>query len=114
MLDLIIMPLAFAAGLTYLTWVAYLAVMSLARARAAGTLSKTGMVLGAPLLLVGYTLDVALNVTVISVVLWELPREATVTDRLRRHKKGSTGWRLTVVEWVEPLLDPHDHRGDHI
>lgn len=113
MIELIIAPFAFAAGLAYLTWIFYLAVMSLARARAAGVLTKTAVALGAPILLVGYVLDVMLNVLVLSVVLWEIPREATVTHRLRRHK-ASAGWRLAVAVWVEALLDPHDPSGDHI
>lgn len=95
-------------------WVFYLAVMNLKRARDAGTLSKTAHVMGAPVLLVGYLLDIAVNVTLMSVVLWEPPKEFTVTARLKRHHKHSTGWRLAVVLWFEPLLDPYDPSGDHV
>lgn len=114
MMDLIIVPLVFAFGLAYLTWIFYLAVMSLSRAKKAGLLSTTALVFGMPILMVGYVLDFLLNVLVLSVVLWETPQETTVTARLKRHHRWSRGWRLAVVLWVEPLLDPYDPDGDHI
>lgn len=98
----------------WLLWVFYLAVMSLSRAKKAGTLSKTAYALGLPVLTIGLLLDLLINLLVMSVVLWEIPRELTVTSRLKRHHKASTGWRLAVVRWFEPLLDPYDPDGDHI
>ena len=109
-----VLLLAYAVGLTYATWIFYLAVMSLSRAKKSGTLSTTAYVLGLPVLIVGLALDLLLNVTVMSLVLWEIPRETTVTARLKRHHKESTGWRLAVVLWFEPILDPFDPSGDHI
>lgn len=106
--------LVYALGLTYATWVFYLAVMNLAKAKAAGLLSRTALVMGTPVLIVGYLLDLLLNVTVMSLVLLELPQETTVTARLKRHHAESDGWRLAVVLWFEPLLDPYDPDGDHI
>lgn len=100
-------------GLTYALWIFYLAVMNLKRAKDAGQLSKTAKVLGTPVLICGYLLDIFVNVFVMSVVLLEMPDELTVTARLKRHKK-STGWRLHVVLWLEPLLDPYDPSGDHV
>lgn len=104
----------YALGLTYATWVFYLAVMNLARAKQAGLLSRTALVLGTPVLIVGFLLDFLLNVTVMSLVLLELPQEITVSARLQRHHVESDGWRLAVVLWFEPLLDPYDPSGNHI
>jgi hypothetical protein len=100
-------------GATYALWIFYLAVMNLKRAKDAGLLSKTAMALGYPVLIVGYLLDCFVNVFVMTFLLLELPRETTVTSRLKRHNKG-TGWRKAVAAWVEPLLDPYDPSGDHI
>jgi hypothetical protein len=100
-------------GSTYALWVFYLAVMNLKRAKDAGLLSKTAMALGYPVLIVGYLLDCFVNVFVLTWLLLELPRETTVTSRLKRHNKG-TGWRKAVAAWAEPLLDPYDPSGDHI
>lgn len=106
--------LLYALGLTYATWVFFLAVMHLAKAKKAGTLTRTALVLGMPVLVVGFVLDFLLNVTVMSLVLLELPQELTVSARLKRHHAESSGWRLAVAHWFEPLLDPYDPDGDHI
>ena len=98
----------------WLLWVFYLAVMSLKRAKDEGKLSKTALVLGAPVLWVGYLLDAFVNITLMTIVLWEFPREILVTDRLIRHSKAESGWRLKVVYWFQPLLDPYDPSGRHI
>jgi hypothetical protein len=47
-------------------------------------------------------------------VLLELPKETTVTARLKRHHRESQGWRLAVVLFIEPILDPFDPSGDHV
>lgn len=98
----------------YLLWALYLAVMNLRRAKSTGQLSRTAYVLGLPLLIVGLVLDVLINFGPMSVILLELPRELTVSERLERHNLESTGWRKSVAVWFEPLLDPFDHTGNHI
>ena len=105
---------AWTLGGMYSLWVFYLAVMNLARAKRNGLLNKTAIVLGTPVLIIGYLLDFLMNITVMTVVLLELPQETTVTARLKRHHKESTGWRLAIVKWFEPILDPYDPSGDHI
>jgi hypothetical protein len=114
MVETILIFAAWGFALAYSTWAFFLAVMSLSRAKKAGKLSRTAIVFGTPILIVGYVLDFLLNVTVMSIVLFEVPRETTVTARLRRHHERSTGWRLSVALWFEPLLDPYDPDGDHI
>lgn len=101
-------------GATYALWIFFLAVMSLARAKDAGQLTTTAKVLGYPVLIVGYVLDCFVNMTVMTVLLLEIPQETTVTSRLSRHNRESTGWRKAVALWAEPLLDPYDPSGDHI
>lgn len=115
----------------YELWIYYLAVMSLKRAKDAGQLSKTGLILGTTVLITGRVLDLICNI-LLSVILLEWPRELTVTKRLKRHNNATiyeitpdTGirgrlsvylgrWRKAVAQWVEPLLDPFDPSGDHI
>jgi len=112
-MDTLITAAIVAISATWALWVFYLAVMALKRAKDENKLSRTALVLGTPVLWIGYTLDAFVNVTVMTVVLIELPREVLVTDRLKRHK-SSTGWRLKVVLWFEPILDPFDPSGDHV
>lgn len=105
--------LLYATASLFLLWVFYLAVMRLWAQKRQSGLNLPSKVLGYPVLFIGYLLDANANVFVMSVVLLELPRETTVTARLRRHMKG-TGWRRTVSTWFEPILDPYDPTGNHI
>ena len=98
----------------YGLWVFYLAVMNLKRVRDNGGLSKWATRFAYPVLLVGYVLDVLVNWFVVTVLLLELPKETTVTARLKRHNRGSAGWRKAVVQFFEPLLDPFDPDGNHV
>lgn len=98
----------------YALWVFYLAVMNLKRAKDAGLLTPTAKAFGYPVLFLGLLLDFIANVFVLTLLLAELPREGTVTSRLKRHNATSTGWRKAVAAWAEPLLDPFDPSGDHI
>ena len=111
----IIYAAALAFGLVYALWVFYLAVMNLKRVKDAGKLGKVALALGMPVLLVGLVLDLLANVLVFTVLLLELPQETTVTARLKRHKRESTGWRLRVTNWfASELLDHFDPTGTHI
>ena len=101
-------------GATYALYVFYAAVMNIKRVRDAGKLTWMGKALGYPTLVIGLLLDLFVNLTLMTIVLLELPRELTVTARLKRHHKESTGWRLAVVKFFEPVLDPLDPSGDHI
>lgn len=100
--------------LLWALWLFFLAVMSLKRAKDANLLTTTAKCFGYPVLFIGLALDFLANVLVLTVLLMEIPREGTVTSRLKRHNRISTGWRKAVAAWAEPLLDPFDPSGDHI
>lgn len=102
-----------ALGLTYGLWIFYAAVMNIKRVRDMGKLTTFGKVLAYPTLVIGLVLDLLVNWFVMTVILVEIPKELTVTSRLKRHHKESTGWRLAVVKFFEPVLDPLDPSGDH-
>jgi hypothetical protein len=108
-----------ALGLTYGLFVFYAAVMNIKRVRDMGKLNTLGKVLGYPTLFIGIVLDVIVNWFVVTFILLEFPREYTVTARLKRHNRESDGsylgrWRLAVVKFFEPLLDPLDPDGSHL
>ena len=106
--------ITFAFALMYALWVFYLAVMNLQRVRDMGKLTPVALAFGYPVLIIGLVLDFLVNVFVMTFLLLEIPQETTVTSRLKRHHKESTGWRLAIVLFIEPLLDPFDPSGDHI
>lgn len=98
----------------YLLWIFYLAVMNLKRVRDIGGLTRTTIILGTPILILGYIIDFICNVFFLTFILLELPQETTVTARLKRHNRTSTGWRKAVATWFEPIVDPFDPSGNHI
>lgn len=99
----------------YTLWVLYLAVMNLVRARRAGTLTRTAFALGSPLLVIAVLLDVTLNIFLFTLLLFELPHEWTVSQRLSRHLHDSEGWRLKVAVWFGiNMLNTFDPSGTHL
>jgi hypothetical protein len=99
----------------WLAWVMYLAYTSLERAHKLGKVGRVATVLALPLLLVFWPLDVLINLTLLTLVFAEWPRELTITQRLGRHHATSTGWRHALARWLgAELLDPFDADGHHI
>jgi hypothetical protein len=117
-----------ALGLAYGLWIHFLAVMNLLEARRAGTLTKTAERLGMPVALVGYIADVLAQFTVAVIFFVELPKEITVSARVKRWvegppllgylsgppTKGLNGWRYSLALWLRVnLLKPFDRSGGH-
>lgn len=97
----------------YAFWMFYLAVMSLYRAHLNKTLTRSGYVLGAPVILLGLLLDVIMNFSVFIILFAEIPKELLVTKRLQRHIKG-TGKRQIIAKLIcEQLLNFADPTGNH-
>lgn len=71
----------------YATFVLYLAIMNLRRAKRLGTLSRTAYILGYPLLWIGLVFDFVGNL-ILTFPMLDLPREFTITARLERYAKG--------------------------
>lgn len=104
----------FAVAVTYGLYVFYCAVMNIKRVRDMGKLTKLGMAFGYPTLIIGLVLDFLCNTFVMTVLFLELPKEFTVTSRLKRHNRSDDGWRTDLARWFEPVLDPLDPSGDHV
>jgi len=100
-------------GPMYALWVLYAAVMNFKRAKDAGTLSKTGLILGYPVFIVGMLLDIYCNLIPLTIMLLEIPKELTVSSRVTRlSTKG--GWRGDAARWFcDDLLDDLDQSGKH-
>jgi len=109
------MIFVYSFALLYSTWLFYLAVMNLQRAKDAGTISRVALFFGYPLLFTGLVLDTLLNMTVCTVMFLDLPREMLVTSRLKRYNETDTGWRKKLaLWWAHNLLDVFDPSGKHI
>lgn len=108
------MIIIYAIGSIYALWLFYLAVMNLSRAKEAGKLTKTALVLVMPIFLTGYALDIFVNLFVITFLFLEFPKEWTITGRVKRHLYGSAGWREIVAAWLcFNLLNAFDPDGKH-
>ncbi len=95
-------------------WALFVCAMNLYRVQLAHGLTPAIRMLGAPLILVAYAVDVFANLTVATAFFVELPRELLVTSRLRRYIAAGTGWRFGVACWLcRQLLDPLDPTGNH-
>lgn len=96
------------------TWLLFLAIMSLARARDAGTLSKPVLLLAEVVLAIGYLCDFLLNMTVGTILFMEVPREYLLSPRVARLQRAGSGYRQAVAAWIcHNLLDPFDPSGCH-
>lgn len=92
----------------------YLALMNLKRARDEGTLTKPALYVCYPILFIGLAIDLLCNV-LITLPFLDLPRETTVTYRLKRYRYGPDGWRKTFADWfARNFLDPFDPSGKHV
>lgn len=103
-------------GAAYVLWALFLAVMNLARAKAAGNLSDGVFYLAWPLIAVAVALDIAINVTLGTLLWLQLPNinRLTLSARLDHLIKTGTGWRMRFAYWfVDNLLEPFDTTGGH-
>jgi hypothetical protein len=98
----------------YALYVYYCAIMNILRVYRQGKLTVLGRVFGIPTLVVGLAIDVFVNIFVATVVFLDPPREWTLSQRLSRYLRTSSGYRHAIARWIEPVLDPLDPSGDHI
>jgi hypothetical protein len=104
------MPLAI-----YITWLQYLAVMNLQRARDTQKLTKPAYYMGLPMLYIGLFCDFTVNVVWVTFLFLDPPRELLITGRLERYVRGPDGWRKRLAQWFAAnMLDPFDPRGIHV
>lgn len=98
----------------YGLWILYLAIMALYSARESKSLTAWAARLAYPILMLGYLVDFLVNVTLLSVIMLEVPQELLVTSRLTRHINDESSWRKSVATWIcQNLLDFADPSGCH-
>ena len=94
---------------TYILWLAYVFTMGV-RERW-DTLPMASKVLAFLPVVFAYLLDIAINVVIITVLYWEIPKEVTLTKRLHRWQMMSMRHpiRARKSKWVcENILNPFD------
>jgi len=103
------------AAAPWILWAAYVMVMGIYRAHLDKRLTPATKVLALPWVVIGYALDVVVNLTFASLIFLEPPLELLVTKRLQRHVDATAGgWRHKLAWWIcDHLLDPFDPTGNH-
>jgi hypothetical protein len=106
--------LLFILASLWLFWLLYVFTMGLYRAKLSGRLKGFPLLLASPVVALAFLLDFIFQMTVFTVVFWELPREWLVTSRLRRYLRDPGGWRHRWADYFcHHLLDPYDPTGEH-
>jgi len=79
------------------------------------TRAKPLYYLGIALGLVGFVGDVLYNLTVGTVIFLEIPRELTLSSRMKRlHLRNIDDWRGKLAAWVcTNILNKYDPTGHH-
>jgi hypothetical protein len=89
----------------YATLIWFYAIMMLKQINDRGDLPKVTYYLCLPLLVLGYALDIGLNL-IMSVLLLDLPREPLFTGKCERLIATGSPWRANFCAWVcKNLLD---------
>jgi len=106
----------FALGTLWALWVLYIAMMNIKRVAATQPMPIRVKMLVYPTMAVFEAVEFVANVIVLTVLFVDWPREIRVSDRLRRYwqRPARYGWRLHVVKFIKPMLDPFDPAGPHI
>lgn len=98
----------------YVFFIMYVSSMGMIRAHKEGKLNAVLWALCSPFVAVSWIVDVIHNLTLFTLLYLELPRELTVTDRLKRHVTQHT-FRGKLSRWIaETILNPFDHTGNHV
>jgi hypothetical protein len=98
----------------YALWVHFLAVMRLQDLQAVGKLQGSALWLGRVVLGVGLVLDLLWQLLPASLYWMELPRELTVSGRVKRLCTTGSGWRKARAESFRDVwLKPFDASGGH-
>lgn len=98
----------------YLFFWLYVASMGVIRAKSEGKLNTTLWIMCVPFVLFALLVDFLNNVFVFSLIFWELPKEYTVTARLKKHVNKDTK-RGKLARWFGlELLNAFDCTGNHL
>lgn len=98
----------------YAFFIMYVASMGMIRAHKEQKLNVFLWVICVPFVVLSLIVDVLNNVFVFTFVFAELPRELTVTERLKRHSIQRT-IRGKLARWMgTTILNAFDHTGNHL
>jgi hypothetical protein len=97
-------------------WVLYIAMMNIKRVAATQSMPLRVKALVYPTVAVFELVEIFANTIILTILFFDWPKERHVSDRLRRYWQHPIkyGWRLHIVKFLKPMLDPFDPAGPHI
>lgn len=97
-------------------WILYVAMMNVKAAIIKNNLPWQAKLMVYPTSAIFDIIEIIANIFVCTLIFLDIPKEITVSNRLRRYvaKPERYGWRLSIVNFVKPMLDPFDPAGPHI
>ena len=98
----------------YIFFILYVASMGMVRAHKEKKLNPILWVMCVPFVALSLVIDVLNNIFVFTFLFAELPKELTVTERLKRHVNQQT-FRGKLARLIgDNLLNAFDHTGNHL
>jgi hypothetical protein len=97
-------------------WILYVAMMNIKRVAAEQHMPLRVKLLVYPTMAMFEVVELVANLVVCTIIFLDWPRERHVSDRLRRYWRNPQrwGWRMHIVRFLKPMLDPFDPAGPHI
>jgi hypothetical protein len=108
--------ISFVLVILWALWVLYIAMMNIKRVAEIQTIPIRVKMLVYPTVILFEIIEFVANVFVCTLLFLDWPKEIRVSDRLRRYWRDPDkyGWRLHIVRFLKPMLDPFDPSGPHI
>ncbi|CAB4130151.1 hypothetical protein UFOVP116_295 [uncultured Caudovirales phage] len=102
------------ALILWVFWAFYVLVMGIYRAYLAKRLGIVNLILSTPFVLVGFFLDIFVNLCIAPIIFLDPPREWLVTTRLTKYRNCDSLWRRSIAAFIcDHLLDIFDPTGNH-
>jgi len=97
----------------WLFFLLYVACMNMIKAHKEKKVTGVLWLLCLPAVAIGLIVDFLHQITIFNVVFWDVPRDPTVTGRLKRHI-ADPGYRGKLARYLcVNVLSPFDHTGNH-
>lgn len=108
--------IAFMLVTLWALWILYVAMMNIKSVSDRGPLPWQSKIIVYPTTIIFSIVEVLANCIVCTIIFLDMPKEITVSSRLRRYNTNPStlAWRMSIVKFVKPMLDPFDPEGPHI
>lgn len=95
-------------------WMLYVFTMGLYRLKLKNELKGINLIMGWPIVILGFVVDIIVNIVAGSLIFLDPPKELLMTSRLKRYVDKDMGWRNKLASSIcINMLDIFDPKGKH-